>query len=166
MNKTRTWTLALIAGLFGAGDWFLATLPADENPLPKPALTVGNAAVSAAVRDIDAGGKKEKHLFLDLKGDGAGRIKLTLWRTPPSNRMSRMLPRPAKVWERDIAVDTSRSASIDLGAFPDGKGSLSAYLSASVDGKAAVVPIGGLLAPDLSDEIIAPSIQSPIRDRM
>jgi len=150
-NRTRTWTLTLVAGLLGAGDWFLAPLPADDNPLPKPALTVGNAAVSAVLREVDVDGKKERHLFLDLKGEGAGNLKLTLMITPPFNPMSRMVQRPRKAWEKDIAVDTAKSRSIDLGAFPEVKGSPLATLKASIEGKEAVVAIEGLPKPILLD---------------
>jgi hypothetical protein len=116
MNKTRTWTLAAIVGLLGAGDWFLAPLPADENAPPKPVLTVGNAVVTAAVRDVDAGGKKEPHLFLDLKGEGAGTIKVRFSSTTIIPE-SRMMPRPKILWEKEVALDSTRSGSVDLGAF-------------------------------------------------
>ncbi len=134
MNKTRTWTLALLAGLLGAGDWFLAPLPADDNPASKPALTVGNAAISAALREIEVDGKKESHLFLDLKGEGAGTLKVRLSGTP-FNPMSRVMPMPKTLWEKDLAVDSAKSKSIDLGALPDGNGNVLFTLAASADGK-------------------------------
>lgn len=118
MNTTRTWTLAAVVGLLGAGDWFLAPLPADENAPPKPRLTVGNATATAAVREVDNGGKKEPHLFLDLEGEGAGTIKVRLSSTT-INPMARMIPRPKPLWEREIALDSARSRSADLGALPE-----------------------------------------------
>ena len=137
MKTTRTWTLALLAGLIGAGDWFLAPLPADDNPASKPALKVGDATVSAALREVDVDGKKEKHLFLDLKGEGAGTIKVRLAGTP-FEPMSRRIPMPKVIWEKSIAVDTGKSPSIDLGALPGIQGNTLHVLSASTDGQTYV----------------------------
>lgn len=137
MNRTRIWTLAVLAGLLGTGDWFLSPLPADDNPAPKPALTVGNAAVSAAVREIEENGKKAKHLFLDLAGEGAGTLKVRLAGTSFQPE-SRMLPRPRTLWEKDIAVDSAKSRSIDLGELPGIKGNVRFTLAASADGKTYV----------------------------
>lgn len=146
MNRTRIWTLAVLAGLLGAGDWFLSPLPADDNPASKPALTVGNAAVSAALREVDEDGKKAKHLFLDLTGEGAGTLKVRLQHTN-SNRASRVLPRPRILWEKDIAVDSARSKSIDLGTLPEIKGDVFFTLAASADGKTYVSLLGTAMPP-------------------
>lgn len=137
MDKTRTWTLALVVGLLGAGDWFPAPLPADDNPASKPVLTVGSAAVSAALREVEVDGKKVSHVFLELKGEGAGTLKVRLTGTSFRTE-SRMPPRPRTVLEKDIAVDSAKSKSIDLGALPDVKGSVTYGLAASADGKTFV----------------------------
>lgn len=140
MNGTRIWTLALLAGLFGAGDWFLTALPADDDPDPKPGLKVGEAVVTASLQDAGTGEDKEKHAILNLPGTGdkpaVKKIKVRLRKASDnSNSRYAALGRRA-VLEKEISMDAAGPSFADLGPLPGSPGHYT--LAASADGKSFV----------------------------
>ncbi len=128
-NRVRMWAFSAALAFLAAADWFAAGAPAGgDNPA---GLAVGKATVTAAVREVDRDGKKEKHFFLDVAGEGQGDIKVRLEETEGSP-MSRVI-RLEAVWERSVAIDAAKGA-VDLGAVPPEEDP-SRRLSACADGK-------------------------------
>jgi len=132
MKDTRMWMFALLIGALSSGN------PNDRTPtfVPlKPVMPVGKATITVVEREVTCDGKRQLHTFATVDGDLKATVRFTFQETT-IRPMSRVMPRPKPIWQRDIAIDTSKSRSIDLGvlAKPSSKNSYRA-LTGSVDGK-------------------------------
>ncbi len=135
MKSLRTWTLATAIALLAGSDWFAANAPADGKA-GGPSVTVGKATVTTSLKTIEVDGKKQTHAFLDIAGEGAGTITVRLQETK-INPDARMMPRPVTAWSKEIAIDSAKSTSIDLGIFVE-EANVRRSIQAAVDGKTFV----------------------------
>lgn len=133
MNRTRTWTLALLAGFLGGGDWFLATLPADDQPGLQPGLRIDEGLVNAFLQDAGTGEDKKKHIILTVprKKITVRRVTVRLHEIPDNSNTRYAALGMRAALEAGISLDAAKARSIDLGEAPAGKSFYT--LTASVD---------------------------------
>lgn len=131
--NVRMWTFGALVGILAAGDWFIAPAPAGPDG-ETPSLEFGKAKLTIAMREVEVKGAKERHAFLEIAGDATGTVKVEL-QEQKGEPQSRMMPAPRTVWRKDVAIDTAKGRSIDLGGCPRPRlGALTAIL-ASEDGQ-------------------------------
>lgn len=136
MNDIRMWTLGVAIALLASSD------PADGIEPPaheKHALEmkIGKASIRAVEREIEKDGKKQLHTFLEVSGDLKTKVSISLYETS-IRPMSRVMPMPRLAWKRDIAIDSQKCRSVDLGVLAASPGSTHRELQASTDGKSHV----------------------------
>lgn len=136
MDKIRAWTFAVLVAVLATGEWFAAPLPADDPARPLGELAVGNLRVTGAWREVDHGGRAERHAFLQVSGSGRGTVTIRVHETSASP-MSRVAPSLAYWPPQTIALDETSTQGVDLGALAEKEGVYLVVL-ASADGRTFV----------------------------